>query len=71
MPAFTIVTTSATQGSDAAEVSTLTDQFGDYSEALGYSRRMAEEIGVEAFMTKPFANQDVVDAVRRLAGATA
>ena len=44
MPAFTIVTTSATQGSDAAEVSTLTDQFGDLSEALGYSRRMAEEM---------------------------
>ena len=32
-----------------------------------HDRRMAEEIGVEAFMTKPFANQDVVDAVRRLA----
>ncbi len=44
MPAFTIVTTSATQGSDAAEVSTLTDEFGDLSEALGYSRRMAEEM---------------------------
>ncbi|HYE46400.1 MAG TPA: hypothetical protein VEA44_11585 [Caulobacter sp.] len=44
MPAFTIVTTSATQGSDAAEVSTLTDEFADQSEALGYSRRMAEEM---------------------------
>ena len=32
-----------------------------------HDRRMAEEIGVEAFMTKPFANQDVGDAVRRLA----
>ena len=32
-------------------------------------RRMAEEIGVDVFMTKPFANQDVVDAVRRLAPA--
>ncbi len=32
-------------------------------------RRMAEEIGVDAFMTKPFANSDVVDAVRRVAGA--
>ena len=32
-----------------------------------HDRRMAEEIGVEAFMTKPFANQEVVDAVRRLA----
>ena len=44
MPAFTIVTTSATQGSDAAEVSTLSDDFGNESEALGYSRRMAEEM---------------------------
>ena len=32
-------------------------------------RRMAEEIGVDAFMTKPFANSDVVEAVRRVAGA--
>ena len=44
MPAFTIVTTSATQGSDAAEVSTLADAFVNESEALGYSRRMAEEM---------------------------
>jgi hypothetical protein len=44
MPAFTIVTTSATQGSDAGEVSTLTDEFVNESEALGYSRRMAEEM---------------------------
>ena len=44
MPAYTIVTTSATQGSDAAEVSTLTDEFINESEALGYSRRMAEEM---------------------------
>ncbi len=44
MPAFTIVTTSATQGSDAAEVSTLSDEFTNDSEALGYSRRMAEEM---------------------------
>jgi hypothetical protein len=44
MPAFTIVTTSATQGSDAAEVSTLADEFADASEALGYSRRMADEM---------------------------
>ena len=44
MPAFTIVTTSATQGSDAAEVNTLTDEFVNESEALGYSRRMAEEM---------------------------
>jgi hypothetical protein len=44
MPAYTIVTTSATQGSEAAEVNTLTDEFGDLSEAVGYSRRMAEEM---------------------------
>lgn len=44
MPAFTIVTTSAAQGSDAAEISTLTDDFANQSEALGYSRRMAEEM---------------------------
>ncbi|MND92704.1 MULTISPECIES: hypothetical protein [unclassified Brevundimonas] len=44
MPAYTIVTTSATQGSEAAEVNTLSDEFVDVSEALGYSRRMAEEM---------------------------
>lgn len=44
MPAFTIVTTTATQGSDAAEVSALADEFTNESEALGYSRRMAEEL---------------------------
>lgn len=30
-------------------------------------RRMAEEIGVEEFMTKPFSNSDIVLAVRRVA----
>jgi hypothetical protein len=44
MPAYTIVTTSATQGSDEAEVSTLTNEFVNESEALGYSRRMADEL---------------------------
>jgi hypothetical protein len=44
MPAYTIVTTTATQGSEAAEVNTLTDEFVNESEALGYSRRMAEEM---------------------------
>ena len=44
MPAYTITTTSATLGSDAAEVSTLSDEFANESEALGYSRRMAEEM---------------------------
>lgn len=29
-------------------------------------RRLAEGIGVDAFMTKPFANRDIVDEVRRL-----
>jgi hypothetical protein len=44
MPAYTIVTTSAAQDSDAAEVNTLTDEFTSESEALGYSRRMADEM---------------------------
>ncbi|MDO9432602.1 MAG: hypothetical protein V4820_04225 [Pseudomonadota bacterium] len=44
MPAYTIVTTSATQGSNEAEVNTLTDEFVNESEAQGYSRRMADEM---------------------------
>jgi len=44
MPAYTIVTTTATQGSEAAEVNTLADEFANESEAVGYSRRMAEEM---------------------------
>jgi DNA-binding response OmpR family regulator len=31
-------------------------------------RKRAEEIGVEAFITKPFSNREIVDAVRRLTG---
>ena len=44
MPAFTIVTTTAPQNIDAVEVSTLADDFTNESEAIGYSRRMAEEM---------------------------
>jgi hypothetical protein len=44
MPAYTIVTTSASQGNDEAEVSSLANEFGNDSEALGYSRRMADEM---------------------------
>lgn len=44
MPPYTIVSTSVSQGSDAAEVSTLADEFANESEVLGYSRRMAEEM---------------------------
>ncbi|MGH8736413.1 MAG: response regulator transcription factor [Burkholderiales bacterium] len=29
-------------------------------------RRLVEQIGVEGFMTKPFSNSDVLEAVRRL-----
>ena len=54
MPAYTIITTSATQGTDSAEVNTLTDEFTNESEALGYSRRMAEEL-------HGFAQQLVLD----------
>jgi DNA-binding response OmpR family regulator len=32
-------------------------------------RRLAEEIGVEAFMTKPFSNREIVDEVQRLTRA--
>lgn len=60
MPAYTIVTTTATQGSDAAEVNTLTDDFGDQSEAIGYSRRMAEEmIGLAHQLTLDFDYSNV------------
>ena len=31
-------------------------------------RRLAEEIGTDAFMTKPFSNRELMEAVRRLAG---
>jgi hypothetical protein len=44
MPAYTIVTTSAARDSEAAEVNTLTDDFTSEGEALGYSRRMADEM---------------------------
>jgi hypothetical protein len=44
MPAYTIVITTATQDVDAVEVSTLSDDFANESEALGYSRRMADEM---------------------------
>lgn len=33
-------------------------------------RRLAEQIGVDAFMTKPFSNREVVDKVRRLTGGS-
>lgn len=32
-------------------------------------RRMAEQIGVDAFITKPFSNRDVLDEVERLTRA--
>jgi DNA-binding response OmpR family regulator len=31
-------------------------------------RRLAEQIGADVFMTKPFSNRDIVDEVRRLVG---
>jgi len=60
MPAFTIVTTSATQGNDAVEVNTLTDEFENQSEAVGYSRRMAEEmVGLAHQLTLDFDYSNV------------
>jgi DNA-binding response OmpR family regulator len=34
-------------------------------------RRIAEELGASGFVTKPYANADVVDAVRKLMGEVA
>ncbi len=31
-------------------------------------RRMAEEIGADAFVTKPFSNQHIIDTVKELTG---
>ena len=31
-------------------------------------RRLAEDIGADAFMTKPFSNREIMDEVRRLTG---
>jgi hypothetical protein len=60
MPAFTIVTTSAAQDSDAAEVNTLTDEFTNESEAVGYARRMADEmIGMAHQLTLDFDYSNV------------
>jgi DNA-binding response OmpR family regulator len=33
-------------------------------------RRTADELGADAFVTKPYANAEVVDVVRRLMGAS-
>lgn len=55
MPAYTIVTTSAAQDSDAAEVNTLVDDFANESEAIGYARRMADEmLGLAEQLTLDF-----------------
>jgi len=36
------------------------------AKAQPHDRSMAEELGVDAYVTKPFSNQDVLDQVRRL-----
>ena len=60
MPAYTIVTTSAAQGSDAAEMNTLTDDFTAEAEAVGYSRRMADEmLGLAAQLSLDFDYSNV------------
>lgn len=60
MPAYTIVTTSAAQGSDEAEVNTLVEDFANESEAIGYSRRMADEmLGLAAQLSLDFDYSNV------------
>src|SRR5215218_793386 len=60
MPAYTIVTTSAAQESDAAEVNTLVDEFANESEAIGYARRMADEmLGLAGQLTLDFDYSNV------------
>jgi hypothetical protein len=60
MPAYTIVTTSAAQDSDAAEVNTLVDDFANESEAVGYARRMADEmLGLAEQLTLDFDYSNV------------
>ena len=79
MPAFTIVTTTATQDVDAVEVSTLSDDFTNESEAVGYSRRMAEELAGFAgqlaldfdYSSVALYDGDVVDAAPTPAPAAA
>lgn len=44
MPAFTIVSTSLSQGSDTAEVDNREGDFRSADEAIGYARRVAEEL---------------------------
>lgn len=36
-----------------------------------HDRQLAEAIGVEAYVTKPFSNQDIIDQVRRLTASRA
>lgn len=60
MPAYTIVTTSAAQDAEAAEVNTLVDDFANESEAIGYARRMADEmLGLAAQLTLDFDYSNV------------
>jgi DNA-binding response OmpR family regulator len=36
-----------------------------------HDRKIAEELGADSFVTKPYANAEVVDAVRALLGEPA
>ena len=52
-----------------------TDEFADLpvlmltARGQKKDREIAERIGVSRFMTKPFSNEEVLSAVRELAGA--
>ena len=38
------------------------------AKAQAHDRQLAEELGADAFVTKPFANRDIVELVQRLTG---
>ena len=60
MPPYTIVTTSAVQDSDTAEVNTLVEEFESVGEAMGYARRMADEmLGLASQLTLDFDYSNV------------
>ena len=44
MPSFSVITTTVAVGSETAEIDTLDGEFRSPDEAMGYARRVAEEL---------------------------